>query len=123
MVRQPLRVSVLASGYGSNLQALIDRQTSGSAHFVIALVMANNSDAYALERAQKAAIPHALIDHRAYKTRALFESHILKKLAEHKIELLVLAGFTRILSANFLSRFSHPIINIHPSLLPKYPGL
>lgn len=123
MRTNPLRVGVLASGFGSNLQALIDRQMNQPAYFSIELVIANNPDAYALTRAQQGSIPYDLIDHRAHKARAFFESAILKKLWAHQIELLVLAGFTKILSTDFLKQFSRPIINIHPSLLPKYPGL
>jgi phosphoribosylglycinamide formyltransferase-1 len=121
--RNSLSVGVLASGYGSNLQALIDRQKSEPKYFSINLVMANIPNAYAITRAQQASLICALIDDKECKERSFFESQALKLLVTHKINLLVLAGFTRILSARFLALFSYPIINIHPSLLPKYCGL
>ncbi len=118
-----LRVAVLVSGHGSNLQALIDASASPEYPAQIALVISNVPTAYALERARAAGLPTKVIDHRAFQVREDFEQALLDGLTEHRAELVCLAGFMRILSPGFLRMFRGQILNIHPSLLPAFPGL
>jgi phosphoribosylglycinamide formyltransferase 1 len=122
-VNPKLRVAVLVSGHGSNLQALIDASASPDYPAQIALVISNVPTAYALERARAAQLPTKVIDHRAFQRREDFERALLDGIAEHRAELVCLAGFMRILSPGFLRLFRGQILNIHPSLLPAFPGL
>jgi phosphoribosylglycinamide formyltransferase-1 len=122
-VNPKLRVAVLVSGHGSNLQALIDASASPEYPAQIALVISNVPGAYALERARAAGLPTQVIDHRAFQIREDFEQALLNSLTEHRAELVCLAGFMRILSPGFLRMFRGQILNIHPSLLPAFPGL
>jgi phosphoribosylglycinamide formyltransferase-1 len=122
-VNPKLRVAVLVSGYGSNLQALIDAAASPEYPAQIALVVSNVAGAYAIERARAAGLPVRIIDHRSFEVREDFERTLLEALREHRAELVCLAGFMRILSPGFLKLFRGQILNIHPSLLPAFPGL
>ncbi len=115
-------ISVLISGNGSNLQALIDASQQG-APFQIASVISNKSEAYGLQRAEQAGIAHHAIDHRQFADRQAFEVAMIEQLNQDNPDLIVLAGFMRQLTPVFIQAFPHRIINIHPSLLPKYPGL
>ncbi len=115
-------IVVLISGSGSNLQALIDAQQAG-APFEIKAVISNRPDAYGLERAAQANIPHHIIDHKAYTDRADFDQSLIDCIKQYQPDLVVLAGFMRKLTPGFIQAFPNRIINIHPSLLPKYPGL
>ncbi|GAC1370921.1 MAG: phosphoribosylglycinamide formyltransferase [Aquirhabdus sp.] len=117
------RIVVLVSGDGSNLQALIDSCHSGRIRAQIVGVISNVPDAYALERARLANIPTQVIDHREYADRASFEVEVTRVIQEWKAELIVLAGFMRVLTPGFVNRYSGQMINIHPSLLPAYRGL
>ena len=117
------RIVVLASGDGSNLQALIDACHSGRIRAQIVGVISNEPNAYALERARLANIPTQVINHREYADRASFEVDISRVIQEWKAELIVLAGFMRVLTPAFVNRYSGQMINIHPSLLPAYRGL
>lgn len=110
-------IGVLASGNGSNLQALID------ADLPISVVIANRPDAYALERGEKAGIEAILIDHCDYTPRARFDEAIAAALVARKVSWVVLAGFMRIVKAPLLEAFAGRIVNVHPALLPAYPGL
>ncbi len=118
-----LRIAVLASGSGSNLQAIIDRSVAGELDTEIVLVISNNPDAGALTRAQQAGISHLCIDHRQFATRSEFDQAVVAELQAAGAELIVLAGFMRIISDIFLAAFPARIINIHPALLPAFPGL
>lgn len=118
-----LRLGVLASGGGTNLQSIIDRCADGSLQAEIAIVLCNNQDAGALVRAQQAGIATACIDHRSFDRRSDFDASVVNRLREEGVELVVLAGFMRIISKTFLTAFPQRIINIHPSLLPAFPGL
>jgi phosphoribosylglycinamide formyltransferase 1 len=122
-VNPKLRVAVLVSGHGSNLQALIDASASPEYPAQIALVISNVPTAFAIERARAAGLPTQVIDHRAFQVREDFERALLDALTEHRAELVCLAGFMRILSPGFLKMFPGQILNIHPSLLPAFPGL
>jgi phosphoribosylglycinamide formyltransferase-1 len=119
-----MKVGVLASGGGTNLQALIDaagRGELGPARLVV--VLANVEGCGALARAEQAGIPSAAIDHKAFATRAEFDRALLARLREHGVELVVLAGFMRLLTPEFLRAFPHRVVNIHPALLPAFPGV
>ena len=117
------KIAVLVSGGGTNLQALIDAQGKGIIKSgEISLVISNNPNAYALTRAANAGIASAVISGKEYKDQAEFEAKLVATLEAAGIELIVLAGFMRILSENFTSRYARKIINVHPSLIPSFCG-
>ena len=116
-------VAVLVSGGGTNLQALIDAQNSGIINSgEIKLVVANNSKAYALERAKNAGINTAIVLKSQCGSQEAFEKELIRVLEEANTDLIVLAGFMSILSADFTNRFKDRIINVHPSLIPSFCG-
>ena len=117
------RTAILISGSGTNLQAFIDAAEHGNLGLEICVVFSNNPDAYGLERADKAGIPTACIQHRDFADRESFDRALIDELNRWQPELLVLAGFMRILSPAFVNHYEGRILNIHPALLPKYPGL
>ncbi|WP_198263438.1 phosphoribosylglycinamide formyltransferase [sulfur-oxidizing endosymbiont of Gigantopelta aegis] len=119
----PFPIVVLVSGSGSNLQTLIDAIAKGTLSARIAAVICNKADAYALQRAQEANIPTEIIAHADYETRDAFDAELTRRIEKYQPELIVLAGFMRILTADFVNHFYGKMINIHPSLLPKYRGL
>ena len=117
------RIAVLVSGGGTNLQALIDAEKSGIIESgEIVLVIANNKDAYALERAKNAGIASAVVLKKELGSQEAFENKIKELLAENEIDIIVLAGFMAILSESFTSAYPERIINIHPSLIPSFCG-
>jgi phosphoribosylglycinamide formyltransferase-1 len=118
-----LRIGVLASGGGTNLQAIIDRCQDGSLAAEIAVVIANNPGAGALDRASKAGIPTLCINHRNFPAREDFDCAVVKALQDAAVDLVVLAGFMRIITQTFIDAFPERVINIHPALLPAFPGL
>ena len=118
-----LRLGVLASGGGTNLQAIIDRCQDDRFPAEIAIVIANNPDAGALERARRAGIATVCINHRNFDGREAFDAALVAALREAGVELVVLAGFMRIITRVLLEAFPLKIINIHPALLPAFPGL
>ena len=122
-VRRPMRLAVLISGRGSNLQSFIDACAAGDLPAEIALVLSNRADALGLERAREASIPTEVVDHRAFPSREAFDRALLAALAPRRPELVLLAGFMRILSPEFTAAYRGRLLNIHPSLLPEYPGL
>ena len=116
------RVAVLVSGRGTNLQALIDASGRGEIPSArIELVISNNPDAYAIERARRAGIPTAVCLRKG-RSREAFEAELSALLKEHKIDLIVLAGFMAILSESFVRRYPERILNVHPSLIPSFCG-
>lgn len=117
------KIVILISGSGSNLQAIIDAVNTETFEAEIAAVISNKPNVMGLERAAKANIPIAVIEHKQYPEREVFDAHLLKEIEKHQPDLLVLAGFMRILTPDFVKRYEGRMINIHPSLLPKYPGL
>lgn len=117
------RVAVLVSGSGSNLQALIDAATAPDYPAAIHLVISNNADAYGLERARKAGIATCVLNHRDYPNREAYDTALHQALVESKTDIVCLAGFMRILTADFVARWEGCMLNIHPSLLPAYRGL
>ena len=118
-----LRLGVLASGGGTNLQSIIDRCQDQSLAAEIAVVISNNPEAGALQRAVKAGIPQKCINHRNFASREEFDQAVVTALKESGVDLVVLAGFMRIISDVFLDAYPMRIINIHPALLPAFPGL
>jgi len=118
-----LRVAVLISGRGSNLQALIDACADPAFPAEIALVISNVADAQGLARAERARIPTRVIDHKLFPDRASFDAALDRALGEARTELVCLAGFMRLLGDAFVERWRDRMINIHPSLLPAFKGL
>ncbi len=117
------KIVVLISGSGSNLQALIDAVQEGVIPADIAAVISNKADAYGLQRAQDANIAASVVDHTAFASREQFDAALLREIERFQPNLVVLAGFMRILTDDFVRRYTGRMLNIHPSLLPKYPGL
>lgn len=118
-----LSLGVLVSGGGTNLQAIIDNSLSGKIDAEVKVVISDKANAFALTRAKKAGIPTAVHLRKDYSSKAEFEAAIVKTLKAHHVELVCLAGFMRILSPVLLGSFPGRIINIHPALLPSFPGL
>lgn len=118
-----LKIGVLISGRGSNLQALLEDCARPDAPARIVQVISNNPDAQGLARAEAAGVPTATIDHRGFADRASFDAALDAALRAAGVELVCLAGFMRLLTPGFVERWHNRMINIHPSLLPAYPGL
>lgn len=116
-------IVILISGSGSNMQAIIDAVDSGEIPGHISAVISNRPDAFGLERAQAAGILTEVVDHTEFKSREIFDLNLIRKIDEFEPDLVILAGFMRILTPDFVRRYSGKLINIHPSLLPKYQGL
>ncbi len=117
------RVAVLVSGGGTNLQALIDYEKSNNANYEIVIVISNNKQAYALQRAKQNEIETAVISRKDLQiSQKEWEEKIINKLEEKNIELIVLAGFMSILSEKFTSKYPNKIVNVHPSLIPAFCG-
>jgi phosphoribosylglycinamide formyltransferase-1 len=123
MPEKKFNLVVLISGNGSNLQAIIDQINSGNLNAQISVVISNRDDAYGLTRASQASIPAFVIDHNKFETREAFDTALMQTIDQYEPDLLVLAGFMRILSDKFVNHYLGKMINIHPSLLPKYQGL
>ena len=118
-----VRIAVLVSGGGTNLQALLDAQAAGKLPSgEIALVVSNAAGAYALERAKKAGVPSCTILKKALGSQVAFEAALEEKLREFDIQVIILAGFLNILSANFTEKYPQRILNVHPSLIPSFCG-
>ena len=119
----PLSLGVLVSGTGSNLQAVLDAIASGSLNACVRVVISNRPNVQALERARAAGIPALTIPHKDFATREAFDSALVSALREAEVSWVVLAGFMRVLTPEFLSAFPGRIVNIHPALLPAFPGV
>ena len=117
------RIAVLISGRGSNLQALIDAVADGRLRAEISVVISNRADAQGLQRARTAGIEALTISHRDYPTREAFEAAIVRELQARDVAVVCLAGFMRLLGRTFLNAFPDAILNVHPSLLPAFPGV
>ncbi len=118
-----LNIVVLISGNGSNLQAIIEAIKNNKLDASIKAVISNNHNAYGIQRANNAGINTEILDHKNYPDRERFDQQLIKLIDQYQPDLLVLAGYMRILCDNFINHFSNKIINIHPSLLPKFKGL
>lgn len=116
-------IVVLISGNGSNLQAIIDSVQNGAIDGRVAAVISNKPDVYGLERAAHANIPAIAVDHTQFASRSDFEQALIQTIDQYQPDLVVLAGFMRILSSELVQHYLGTMLNIHPSLLPKYPGL
>ena len=117
------KIAVLISGNGSNLEALIDACKKNVINGSIDIVISNNPDAYGIQRAKNHSINYKIIDNNRFETREDFDRALVEELQDSNPDLIVLAGFMRILTTVMIEAFKNKIINIHPSLLPKYPGL
>ncbi|MGH9198175.1 MAG: phosphoribosylglycinamide formyltransferase [Acidimicrobiia bacterium] len=122
MARQ-IPLGVLISGSGTNLQAIMDAIGEERLGASIRVVISNREDAYGLVRARKHSIPTEVVDHRNFPTREAFDQALVDILKSHEVELVILAGFMRLLSPVLVGAFSNRIMNIHPALLPAFPGL
>jgi phosphoribosylglycinamide formyltransferase-1 len=121
---QPLsKIVILISGSGSNLQSFIDACSAGVVDGKIMAVISNRPGVKGLDRASAADVPNIVIDHRAFQSREEFDQHLAEVITSFTPDLVVLAGFMRILTDGFVNQFIGKLINIHPSLLPSYPGL
>ncbi len=118
-----INIGVLASGRGTNLQAIIEAVEEGRIDGKICIAISDNSDSYALKRAKQYDIETQYIDFRSFKNREDYDKKVVEYLKEKKIELVILAGYMRILSPFFINAYKNKIMNIHPALLPSFPGL
>ena len=116
-------IGVLISGSGTNLQAIIDAVEANELDARIEIVLSNRADAYGLIRAKKHGIPTEVLDHKQFPNREAFDQAVVDHLRAHGVELVILAGFMRLLSPVFVTAYSNRIMNIHPALLPAFPGL
>ena len=119
----PLRLGVLVSGTGSNLQAILDAIAAGSLAAEVKVVISNRPNVQALDRARAAGVPALTVPHKDFATREAFDRALVAALREASVEWIVLAGFMRVLTPEFLNAFAGRIINIHPALLPSFPGV
>jgi phosphoribosylglycinamide formyltransferase 1 len=119
----PRNIAVLISGRGSNLQAIIDAVRDGRLDARIALVISNRADAHGLERARAAGIETLVRDHKAWPSREAYEAVLVEDLRARNVQLVCLAGFMRLLGGTFVGAFPNRILNVHPALLPSFPGL
>ena len=117
-----LKLGVLISGSGSNLQSIIDNIEKGALQATIKIVVCNKPDAMGITRAQKHGLPVAVLKHKDFKTREDFDAELIRILKKSEVDLVALAGFMRILTTSFLQAFPQKVINIHPALLPSFPG-
>lgn len=117
------RLGILISGSGTNLQAIIDSSERGEMNAEVVCVISNKADAFGLERARKHSIPAIHLDHRTFSGRAEYDAAVVMRLNEFKVDLVVLAGFMRIVTPVLLDAFPNRVMNIHPALLPSFPGL
>lgn len=121
MTKKQKNISVLISGSGTNLQSIINHIKRGALKCNLAVVISNRADAYGLKRAEKAKIPNYFIDHKDI-SREEHEKKIIEILKKHKVDLVVLAGYMRIITPYFINQYKNRIINIHPAILPAFPG-
>ena len=118
-----LKLAVLASGSGSNLQAMIDAIAAGALPAKIQLVLSDKADAFALERAKQAGIPTVVISPQAFATREEYDRQVVAAIQQYEVDVVALAGYMRIVTPEFLQAFPQRVVNIHPALLPAFPGL
>jgi len=118
-----LKLGVLISGNGSNLQSIIDHIEKGSLKAIIKIVISNNPDAYGITRAKKHGIPVVILQNGDFQNKAAFDLELIRILKNNCVDLVILAGFMRIITPALLNAFPHKIMNIHPALLPSFPGI
>jgi phosphoribosylglycinamide formyltransferase-1 len=117
------RLGILISGSGTNLQSIIDCSERGKINAEVVCVISNKADAFGLERARKHGIAAIHLDHRTFSGRAEYDAKVVSVLNEHTVDLVILAGFMRIVTPVLLDAFPNRVMNIHPALLPSFPGL
>ncbi|MBS2020473.1 MAG: phosphoribosylglycinamide formyltransferase [Deltaproteobacteria bacterium] len=118
-----MNLGVLVSGSGTNLQAILDAASAGRLRAKVALVVSNVATAKALDRAKAAGVPTLVVDHKAFGSREAFDAAVVEALRAHRVDVVVLAGFMRIVTSTLLDAFPHRVVNIHPALLPAFPGV
>jgi len=118
-----LKLGVLISGNGSNLQSIIDHIEKGSLKAIIKIVISNNSDAYGITRAKKHGIPVVVLKSGVFKNKEEFDLELIRILESKDVDLVILAGFMRIITPTLLKAFPQKVMNIHPALLPSFPGI
>jgi phosphoribosylglycinamide formyltransferase-1 len=118
-----MNIAVLVSGSGTNLQAILDAEARGELGGTVRLVVSNVAGVKALDRAQRAGVPANVLSHKGYASREAYDAALVALLREARVELVALAGFMRIVTATFLDAFPARVVNIHPSLLPAFPGM
>jgi phosphoribosylglycinamide formyltransferase 1 len=119
---RPFVLGVLVSGSGTNLQALLDAVDAGTLEAKIGVVVSNVATAKALDRAKSAKIPAIVVDHKAFASRHAFDAAVVEVLQAHHVDCVVLAGFMRIVTSTVLDAFPNRVVNVHPALLPAFPG-
>ena len=122
-MNKKLSLAILLSGNGTNFQAIVDSIDNGQLKAVIKVVISNNKDAFGLKRARNHNIKNLCINHKDFADRESYDQKLMETIEQENVDFIVLAGFMRILGSDFVKNFPNKIINIHPSLLPKYPGL
>ena len=122
-MNKKLTLAVLLSGNGTNFQAIVDSIDNGKLKATIKIVISNNKDAFGLKRAENHNIKNLFLDHKDFEDRKSFDHKLIELIKKENVDFIILAGFMRILGSDFVKNFPGKIINIHPSLLPKYPGL
>ncbi len=123
MNRSKTRLGVLISGNGTNLQAILDLVATGELQAEVVCVISNKADAFGLERARKQGIAALYMDHRSFSGRSEYDAAVVENLQAHNVDLVILAGFMRIVTPVLLGAFPNRVMNIHPALLPAFPGL
>lgn len=123
MKPQPFVLGVLVSGSGTNLQAILDAIAAETLQAKVGVVISNVATAKALERAKAARVPAIVVDHKAFASRAAFDAAIVEVLQAHHVECVVLAGFMRIVTPTVLDAYPNRVVNVHPALLPAFPGV
>lgn len=122
MAKHTLRLGILISGSGTNMQAILDATREGRLDAEVAVVISNHEDAYGLERARKAGVPAVWLDRTPYSTFHAYNDALLKTLREHEVDTVVMAGYMRLLGKQVLDAFPDRVVNIHPALLPSFAG-
>ena len=123
MKEKPFVLGVLVSGSGTNLQAIIDAVAAGNLRAKIGVVVSNVATAKALDRAKAARVPAIVVDHKAFPSRGEFDAAIVEVLQAHRVDCVVLAGFMRLVTPTLLDAFPNRVVNVHPALLPAFPGV
>ncbi len=119
----PFVLGVLVSGSGTNLQAILDAIAAGTLQAKVGVVISNVATAKALERAKAARVPAIVVDHKAFASRAAFDAAVVEVLQAHRVDCVVLAGFMRIVTSTILDAYPNRVVNVHPALLPAFPGV
>lgn len=123
MRQAPFVLGVLVSGSGTNLQAILDAIAAGSLRAKVGVVVSNVANVKALDRARAARVPAIVVDHKAFPTREAFDAGVVEVLQAHRVDCVVLAGFMRLVTPTILDAFPNRVVNVHPALLPAFPGI